>query len=303
MEKKAKGEVTVLTQISFEFIKTNGITLHTAVAGPEEGPLVLLLHGFPEFWYGWRYQIGPLAERGYRVVVPDQRGYNLSDKPEGPEQYTLDRMRDDAIGIIRHFDRTSATVIGHDWGGAVGWHLAASRPEWIEKLLVLNMPHPRIFPRVMLKRPSQAVRSSYIAFFQLPNIPETMLTARGMRGLKAGLVRTSRKGTFSPAALEQYEEAWGQPGAVTAMLNWYRAIPKGSLQQVPNLPIKVPVRLIWGAGDQFLSIALAKKSLEMCEDGEGVFVGDVTHWLLHEQPETVNQLIHAFLEREEPETL
>lgn len=285
------------------YVQTNGITLHTVTAGPEDGPLVLLLHGFPEFWHGWQKQIGPLAEKGYRVVVPDLRGYNLSDKPQGIENYTLNLLRDDVTGLIDHFGRQSATIIGHDWGGAVAWYLAATKPQYVDKLIAVNIPHPKAMMRVMAKNPLQWVKSSYIAFFQLPELPEKTLAAEYFKTMVGSLVSTSNPGTFSEEELGMYKEAWAQPGALTAMLNWYRAIREGNITQVPDHKISVPVRIIWGLGDQFLSSLLAKESLDFCEDGNLVFVGEATHWIHHEQPYILNLLIDQFLTEEKAEAL
>lgn len=284
-----------MTNLSFQFLETNGINLHIAVAGPEDGPLVVLLHGFPEFWFGWKNQIQPLAEKGYRVVAPDQRGYNLSDKPEGIDNYTVDHLRDDVIGIIEHFQKKTAIVIGHDWGGAVAWHLAATRPEYVEKLIVLNIPHPKAMPRVLKKNPLQWMKSSYIAFFQLPNLPEKALGMGEFKTMQQSIEQTSKPDTFSKHEMEQYRAAWSQSDALTAMLNWYRAIRRGSFRQVPETKIKVPVRIIWGMGDQFLSPMLAKESMSFCEEVNLAFVGEATHWIQHEQPEIVNRLIDQFI--------
>lgn len=284
-----------MKNLSFQFIETNGINLHIAVAGPEDGPLVVLLHGFPEFWFGWKNQIQPLAEKGYRVVAPDQRGYNLSDKPEGIDNYTVDYLRDDVIGIIKHFQKETAIVIGHDWGGAVAWHLAATRPEYVEKLIVLNIPHPQAMPRVLKKNPLQWMKSSYIAFFQLPNLPEKALGMGEFKAMQQGIQQSSNPDTFSKQEIEQYKAAWSQSDALTAMLNWYRAIRRGSFRQIPETKIKVPVRIIWGVGDQFLSPMLAKESMSFCEEVNLAFVGEATHWIQHEQPEIVNRLIDQFI--------
>src|SRR5690606_668033 len=240
-----------MENLSFQFLESNGINLHIAVAGPEDGPLAVLLHGFPEFWFGWKNQIQPLAEKGYRVVAPDQRGYNLSDKPEGIDNYTVDHLRDDVIGIIEHFQQESASVIGHDWRGTVAWHLAATHPEYVDKLIVLNIPHPKAMPRVLKKNPLQWMKSSYIAFFQLPNLPEKALGMGEFKTMQQSIEQTSKKNTFSPHEMEQYKAAWSQSDALTAMLNWYRAIRRGSFRQIPETKIKVPVRIIWGLGDQF----------------------------------------------------
>lgn len=292
-----------MENLSFQYIQTNGITLHTAVAGPEDGPLVVLLHGFPEFWFGWKKQIEPLTELGYRVAVPDQRGYNLSDKPQDIGSYTLDLLRDDIVGLIGHFGKTSATVIGHDWGGAVAWHLAATKPAYVDKLIVVNIPHPKAMPRVMKRNPLQWARSSYIAFFQLPDLPEKMLAADYFKTMVGSLVSTSMPDTFSDEELAAYREAWDQPGALTAMLNWYRAIRRGNVLQVPAQKIGLPVRIIWGVGDQFLSTELAKESLDFCEDGELVLVGEATHWVHHEQAHILNMLIKQFLNEEKAAAL
>ena len=284
-----------MENLSFQFLETNGIHLHVALAGPEDGPLIVLLHGFPEFWFGWKNQIQPLAEKGYRVVAPDQRGYNLSDKPEGIDNYTVDHLRDDVIGIIEHFQKESAIVIGHDWGGAVAWHLAATHPEYVDKLIVLNIPHPKAMPRVLKKNPLQWMKSSYIAFFQLPNLPEKALGMGEFKAMQQSIEQTSKPNTFSPHEMEQYKTAWSQSDALTAMLNWYRAIRRGSFRQIPETKIKVPVRIIWGLGDQFLSPMLAKESMSFCEEVNLAFVGEATHWIQHEQPDIVNRLIEQFI--------
>lgn len=285
------------------YIETNGIRLHAVAEGPEDGPLVLLLHGFPEFWYGWIHQIGPLSEKGYRVVAPDLRGYNLSDKPEGVDQYTLDLLRDDVAGVIRHFGAERAIIVGHDWGGAVAWHLAATAPELVELLIAVNIPHPKAMPRVLAKNPLQWVKSSYMAFFQIPELPEKAMAADYFKTMVGSLVSTSRPDTFSEEELEVYKEAWAQPGALTAMLNWYRALRQGSMKQTPDDDITVPVRMIWGVGDQFLSPMLAKESMKFCKDGELVFVGEATHWVHHEQAYILNMLINRFIDEEKAAAL
>lgn len=283
-------------EIKSEYVNTNGITLHLMTAGPEKGPLVLLLHGFPEFWYGWRHHIEPLAAAGYRVIVPDQRGYNLSDKPTGIENYTIDTLRDDIIGLIEQQEQEKAFLVGHDWGGAVAWHIASTRPEYVEKLIPINMPHPAAMPEVMKTYPVQAVLSSYILFFQLPWLPEKVICANRFQFIKQAFHLTSRNGTFSKEEIEKYDEAWRQPETVTSMLNWYRALRKGTYSQINNQPVTVPVRIIWGRRDQFLSIELVKKSLQLCIDKKAALIDEATHWVTHEQPETVNGLIQRFIE-------
>ncbi len=288
--------VVRVQQVEFRFIETNGIRLHVREAGPEDGELVVMLHGFPEFSYGFHHQMDALAAKGYRVIAPDQRGYNLSDKPESLEAYKIDRLRDDITGLIEAFDETSAIVVGHDWGGAVAWHLAASKPEYVKKLVAINIPHPAAMPRVFAKNPLQWVKSSYMAFFQLPEVPEKLMSANNYESMEQAMASTAKPGAFSEEDLEQYRKAWQEPGALTGMLNWYRAIRKGSLQQVPTAPLQMPVRILWGLGDQFLSPMLAKESLKFCANAELVWIGEATHWVHHEQPAIINRLISEFLE-------
>lgn len=284
-----------MADITFEYIETNGIRLHTAAAGPEDGGLVVLLHGFPEFWYGWRHQIERLADLGYRVIAPDQRGYNLSDKPSGVENYTLNKLRDDIIGLIRHHNRNKAVIIGHDWGGAVGWHLASTRPEYVEKLIPINIPHPAVMPKILAVEPQQWIKSSYMLFFQMAETPEKALRANDFLAMEKALLKSSRPDVFSPEDIKKYKEAWSQPWALTTMLNWYRSIAKSGKTHGMDNNVPVPVQIIWGADDAFLSKNLPKESLKLCLDGKFVLVEEATHWVHHEQPEIVNRIIEDFL--------
>jgi pimeloyl-ACP methyl ester carboxylesterase len=275
----------------FAFLETNGIRLHAACAGPEDGPLVILLHGFPEFWYGWRHQIGPLAEAGYRVLAPDQRGYNKSDKPAGVASYALDRLVADVVGLIDATGRRTATVVGHDWGGVVAWWLALRHADRLERIVVLNAPHPEAYRRSLLRHPLQMLRSWYILAFQIPGLPEIGLRRRNWRALERALRRTSRPGTFGAADFEHYRRAWSEPGAITAMIHWYRA----GLRAHPRLPedvrIRVPTLLIWGAQDGFLDRRLARPSVDLCDDGRLGLIEEATHWVQHEEPGRVNRLL------------
>ncbi|MFP7169961.1 alpha/beta hydrolase [Terribacillus sp. 7520-G] len=280
-------------------VKANGLNLHMAAAGPNDGKLVMLLHGFPEFWYGWKEQIVPLAEQGFRVLALDQRGYNLSDKPEGADHYVLDELRDDVLAVMRVFQREKAIIIGHDWGGAVGWHLAVTRPEHVEKFIAINMPHPAAMPRIFATRPLQWFKSSYMAFFQIQDVSERSLAANDYRGLTMALTKFSQAGTFSPLDVDHYKEAWAKPGALTGMLNWYRALTEKNnftrYAEKDAVMVHVPTKIIWGIKDQFLLKKLAQESTKFCTDYELVYVDDATHWVHHEQPEIVNRLLKEFL--------
>jgi pimeloyl-ACP methyl ester carboxylesterase len=279
----------------FSFVPTNGIRLHVAGAGREDGPLVILLHGFPEFWYGWRHQIGPLAEAGYRVLAPDQRGYNLSDKPEAVASYALDRLAADVVGLIDAAGRPTATVVGHDWGGIVAWWLALRHPGRLERIVVLNAPHPEAFRRYLVRHPGQMLRSWYALAFQLPWLPEAGLRRRNWRGLVRAMQRTSRPGTFTDEDFGRYRRAWSEPRAITTMIHWYRAAVRARPRLPEDVRIRVPALLIWGARDRFMDRGLARTSLDACDDGRLELIEEATHWVQHEEPGRVNRLLLDFL--------
>src|SRR5438094_5123767 len=188
-------------EVSFQ---NGGVTLHAVVAGPKDGPVVVLLHGFPEFWYGWRKQIEPLAAAGFRVIVPDQRGYNLSSKPHGVTSYALPELASDVIAIADQLGQQKIFLAGHDWGAAVAWSTALLHPQRIAKLVVLNVPHPSVMRKFLSTRPRQLLHSWYMFFFQLPWLPEIFFSAFNFRIVSRSLLRSSRPGTFSTEDLAQY---------------------------------------------------------------------------------------------------
>jgi pimeloyl-ACP methyl ester carboxylesterase len=261
------------------------VSLNVALAGPEDGPLIILLHGFPEFWFGWRRQIPALAEAGFRVAAPDQRGYGESEKPEGARSYALDRVSGDVVGLADALGRSSFGLVGHDWGGLAAWATAARYPHQVERLAVLNAPHARAMRRALQRDPLQHLRSAYVGFFQLRGLPEAMLSAHGHRALARSLTGTSRPGTFSEEELEAYRRAWSRPGALTAMLNWYRALGQG---EPPPSRIRPSALLLWGEKDQFLGRSTAEATLELCDDGRALWFPTATHWLHLEEPQSVN---------------
>jgi epoxide hydrolase 4 len=276
------------------FMHTNGIRLHVVVAGPEDGPLVILLHGFPEFWYGFRRQISPLARAGYRVFVPDQRGYNTSDKPVDIAAYRIDELAGDVVGLIAASGRRKALLVGHDWGAAVSWWLALKHHHWIERMVILNVPHPLVMARTIRHDPAQMLRSSYFLFFQLPSVPEAILSMGNWKIPEWTMRLSGQKGVFTEAVLNLYREAWSRPRAFTSMLNWYRAIGRFRPPMPAEPIVKVPTLLIWGTGEVFLKRQMAEESMKFCADGELIFLPHATHWLQHEQPERVNELILRF---------
>ena len=288
-------EQTLELEVQQQMMATNGIRLQVPQAGPQDGSLVILLHGFPEFWYGWRAQIGPLAEAGYRVWIPDQRGYNESDKPKGIRPYRLEETANDIIGLILVSGRDKVSLVGHDWGGIVAWEVTRRYSHKIERLAVLNAPSPAAFLKILLRDPSQIIRSLYALFFQIPFLPEAILRNNNWEPMVRSMQGSSQPGTFSEADFVQYRQAWWRRGAFTAMLNWYRA----NLRFPPDISgdqrIHVPTLVLWGAQDSALSKALAPLSLELCDLGRLVMFEEATHWVQHEEADRVNQSLLEFL--------
>lgn len=276
-------------------IVTNNQILHAVQAGPEDGELIILLHGFPEFWRGWKYQIGPLASAGYRVLAPDQRGYNLSTKPLNVASYRLEETGKDVLGLMDNLGRKRATLVGHDWGGGVAWWVAAHHQERVARLVTMNMPHPLVIQRALLQSPRQVLRSLYAAFFQIPRLPEAILRNNDWELLVKNLHSNSLPGTFSDEDIEHYRRAWWREGAMAGMLNWYRA----NLRYPPDFPnegrIDVPTLIIWGAQDAALGRELAQESADICTSARLVMFEDATHWAQHEKAEEVNALLVDFL--------
>lgn len=284
-----------MSDIVQRFIPTNGIRLHVAEAGPEDGPLVVLLHGFPEFWYGWRRQIPALAAAGFRVLAPDQRGYNLSDKPPRTRDYSTDRLAADVVGLFDALGEERAFLVGHDWGGGVAWTVAQQYPERLRALAVLNCPHVRAFQEVLRRSPRQLLRSWYMAAFQVPWVPEAILGAGRAARLERAMASTARPGAFREDDLARYREAWLQAGALTAMLNWYRAGLRHPTPIPTDRNIETPTLLIWGERDTALGTELIEPITRPCTDIRVERLPDATHWVQHEEPERVNALLIDFL--------
>ncbi len=279
-----------------KFVQVNGIKMHYVTEG--EGPLVVLLHGFPQFWYAWRHTIPELA-RYYKVVAPDMRGYGETEKPPHIEDYKSKTLYDDVAGLIHALGYEKAHLVGHDWGGAIALGVALNEPQVIDHLVVLNAPHPAKYVKALKSNFRQMCRSWYVFFFQLPYLPEHLVRRKWwinhfMRGWSI------RKETFSDEDLKQYEQAINIPGAANAIINYYRAAIRATLKKragesAPR-KIDVPTLLIWGEEDK----ALGK---ELTYNMDSLFTGpfhieyipNCSHWVNEEQPELVNQLILDFL--------
>jgi len=271
-------------------IEVNGVRLHCVVEG--EGPLVLLLHGFPETSHAWRQQMPALAKR-FRVVAPDLRGYGQSDKPKGVAAYRTSVIADDIAALVGAFGAERAHVVGHDWGGGVAWTLAMLRPEVVDRLAVLNCPHPAIMQKALRSNWTQVRKSWYIFAFQLPWLPEWALGRNGAKAVKDTLRRSSKPGTFSETDLDKYARAFSAPGAASGAINYYRAAVRS---RVPSRKITAPTLLIWAKDDFALGIELTRGMDDLFETKPRVeYVPDTSHWVMEERPEIVKRLLLEFL--------
>lgn len=276
------------------FIETNGIRLHVIQAGPADGPLVVLLHGFPEFWRSWKSQIQPLAEAGFRVIIPDQRGYNLSEVPGEVKAYRLEELERDIIGLLDALGQPDCCLAGHDWGAVVAWGLAMTYPERIRRLAILNVPHPVVMQNNLRKNPRQMLKSWYIGFFQIPGLAEWVTARNDFQQAAAALRGTSRPGTFSDEDLAAYRQTWRNSGGLTGMINWYRALVRYPPAPPAEVRLKMPVRILWGKRDAFLSHEMAAASAALCDQAELTLFDEASHWLQHEEPGAVSRALVEF---------
>jgi pimeloyl-ACP methyl ester carboxylesterase len=261
------------------------VKLHCEAAGPEDGPLVLLLHGFPECWVTWRHQLPALAAAGFRAVAPDLRGYGNSDKPRGVAAYRIEKLVDDVAGLIAAFGRTSAHVVGHDWGGHVGWHFAMWHPEKLGKLAVLNIPHPARLRRALWTA-RQLRKSWYFFYFQLPILPE--LSAR--RSLRKLFRYTpARRDAYDEATIDIIEKAMQEP---TGPINYYRAVRYPSRRWEV---IEKPALVIWGERDRWLGSEMAEPDARWVRQARVERIPEASHWVQADAPERVNELLLNFL--------
>ena len=266
----------------------NGLELHVVTAGEPDAPLVVLLHGHPDFWYGWRDQVGPLVEAGFRVVVPDQRGCNLSDAPDGIDAYRLSKLSADVCELIHSEGRESAHVVGHDFGGLVAWNLALREPSVVERLGILNVPHPTVFRETVRSSPRQIARSWYVWFYQVPKLPEWILGRNDMDNMAETLEVSSNPGTFDEETVERYRAAWRHTG-IEPRINWYRGFRRS--ERPPRDTVTQPTLVCWGEDDVGLVPSMAEKSLGYCEDGQLRTYPDASHWVHHEREEVTDALL------------
>ncbi|HZY17970.1 MAG TPA: alpha/beta fold hydrolase [Ramlibacter sp.] len=272
--------------------EANGQRLEAIVDGPDDGDLVILLHGFPESGDAWHRQVPALAGAGLHVMAPHQRGYAGSSKPATVFDYRLGLLALDVVGLADAAGASRFSVVGHDWGAVVAWHLATTQAARLKRVVVLNGPHPGTVGMHAMRHPTQFLRSWYIGAFQIPVVPELLLRAGGHAWLRRAMEDSARPGALPQDLLQRYQAQWVQPGALTAMLNWYRALAFDP--PTPARPIDLPVTILWGEQDRFLDRGLADAALALCRQGELVPFPNATHWLHHEEPDEVNrQLLKA----------
>jgi len=276
------------------FIETNGVKLHVMEAGPADGQMILFLHGFPEFWYAWRKQIDYFADKGYLVVVPDQRGYNLSYKPEGIASYKIDELAKDIVGLIDAYGRDKTFLVGHDWGASVSWWVALKYPERLQKLVILNVPHPKVMAKTVFTNVEQMKKSWYIFYFQLPGAVDKLADSTNYQWVLDMITSSANPGAFTPVELEEYRKAFAQPGAFTAMVNWYRAMIQTKQEQPQSFEVTVPMILMWGEDDVAMLTEMADESMAYCKQGKLIKFPKVSHWIQHEAADKVNPLIATF---------
>ena len=282
------------------FIDTGEMRFEVDVAGdPDSDRLALLLHGFPEHAYSWREQIPVFARLGYQVWAPNQRGYGRTTRPEGIRNYTMDHLVEDACRLIDASGKKSVTLVGHDWGGAVAWSfaLAAARP--LDRLIVMNLPHPALF-RQRLRTWSQLKKSWYAFFFQIPRLPEMLFRADGARAIERAFTQMAiDKSRFPPEVTDVFRQNALQEGALTAMINWYRAgrfTPPKWRELMANPPIlQTPTLMLWGEEDRALGKELTYGTDELVADFTLRYLPNVSHWVQQEAPETVNAMLEAWL--------
>lgn len=275
------------------FAQCNGITMHYVTMGPRDGKPVLLLHGFPEFWYSWRYQMPALAELGYFLIVPDQRGYNLTDKTP---PYDVETLMEDIVALLDHLEVDTCPLVGHDWGGVLAWSLASYYPDRFERVVVMNAPHPNAYLDA-LKSSTQLFKSWYIYLFQVPKLPEWLLSRRNCRALRRIYAQVPET-YMNEEDAQHYVDAMLQPGALSAALGWYRAIPAQTRKHggsLPNPIIQQPTLVIWGENDPALGKACNRTLAKYVPNLELHYLPDATHWVQMDHPDEVNAHLKRFL--------
>jgi pimeloyl-ACP methyl ester carboxylesterase len=287
----AAAERSLGMRLESRRVDVGEIELHAVLAGTESGAPVVLLHGFPEFWYAWHRPLAELAKAGFRAIAPDQRGYNSSDKPRDVEAYRIDRLADDIVGLIEALGYDDAFLVAHDWGGGVAWHLAIHHPERVRKLVIINTPHPQASRGFESKEESI---SWYRTFFQIPWLPEWLARVANWRIIAGSLRDTSRPGTFSDATMDLYRSAWDREGAFSTMVSWYRAEFRYPPSREGELRVRVPTLVVVAPDDAFIPSDLTRRSSAFLDKGRLLELEEGTHWIVQEDPERVSRILIEF---------
>lgn len=277
------------------YIHLQDVKLHYVACGDQSKPLMLCLHGFPEFWYSWRYQIREFS-KDYRVVAVDQRGYGESDKPSGKVNYTTDKLAADIKQLIPALGYESCVLLGHDWGGAVAWHVATSYPDMVDKLIVFNCPHPGVFQKYIKTHRSQAKKSWYMMFFQVPIIPELLIMSFDLEAMEK-MMKSIKNAKTTPEDVEAYKYNFSHKGGITGPVNWYRA--------AFSYPIKLgskgnkltkPTLIIWGKPDHYLEEGMAPLAADYVTNLTVKYIENTNHFVQMDKPEECNRIMREFLQ-------
>ncbi|HSB09498.1 MAG TPA: alpha/beta hydrolase [Blastocatellia bacterium] len=301
---ESKGKEAKAPMLKHEYADVNGVRLHYVTAG--KGKLIMFVHGFPEFWYEWKNQLAEFG-REYQAVAPDMRGYNLSSKPADVDQYQVKYMVEDLRALAEKLGHKKFILVAHDWGGAIAWAFAIAHPDYLEKLVIINAPHPGVFQRELRDNPAQQKASAYMLMFRSPQAEQTLSANNYAFLVQVVLGEGLKNGVFTEEDKQAYIEAWSQPGALTGGLNYYRAArvgpPAGESDKsggsfatgLPSLDVKVPTLVVWGEKD----IALLTGNLEGLDKYVSNLtikrIPDGTHWVIHEKPALVNGYIRDFI--------
>jgi pimeloyl-ACP methyl ester carboxylesterase len=296
VDQVAVGQRELGVELRAHMVPASEVRLNVVEAGPASGPPVLLLHGFPEFWWGWKAQIARLANAGFHVIVPDQRGYNASDKPEEVESYRREALTADVLALLSalHIDRVY--LAGHDWGGAVAWTVVLEHPERVRRLVMFNAPHPLAWEEAAKSAAERDTTTTtwFRTFFQIPVVPEVVMRMGDWALVARNLQETSRPGTFDATELSYYKAAWARDDAMSTMVDWYRAGFQYPYRTRGDGTVKVPTRIVWGVQDRFFEPRMADLSVQHCPGGELIRVDAAGHWLLHEEPDLTSRAMIDF---------
>jgi len=285
--------------IRHEEVQANGLRFHVLAAGAGDR-LALCLHGFPELAFSWRHQLPVLAELGFRAWAPDLRGYGRTERPRGMQAYQIETLLDDVAGLIDASGAKETVLLAHDWGGVIAWYFALRKVRPLSRLVVMNLPHPAVFDRVLRSGWRQRLRSWYVLFFQIPWLPEAFLGARGAAAI-GDVFREMAidKSRFPDDVLEVYRRAAREPGALTAMLNYYRALVRGGGARRQTAlgfpPIEIPTLLVWGEHDTALDITLTEGTEQHVRDFTLRRLPNASHWVQQDAPDEVNAILREWL--------